>query len=145
MVPEDTFIAVMSGDELTNIKISEVIDLFINQPQVDVVSHDGKKMSRSLISNTRATDSRDFVSIQFEDSRSLVITPDHQIYTIESKQWKRANQLHTGDHVLDVNNQPKQITSIHTVKDIISHKIYALAVSPDQNYFANDVLIHNET
>jgi intein/homing endonuclease len=145
MVPEDTFIAVLSGDESTNMKISEVIDLFINQPQVDVMSHDGKKISASMVSNTRATDSRDFISIQFEQSRALVITPEHQIYITDNKQWKRANQLHAGEHVLDSSNTPKQITSVHTVKDNMSHKIYALAVTPDQNYFANDVLIHNES
>lgn len=144
MVPEDTYIATLSGEQICNVKISDVIDMFIEQPNVDVLSHDGKKITASMISNTRSTDARDFVSLQFEDTKSLILTPDHQVYTTD-KQWKRAQALHAGEFVLSFENKPKKITSTHTVRDLISRRIYALAVSPDQCYFANDVLIHNES
>lgn len=145
MVTEDTYITVLSGEQHCNVKISQVIDMFIEQPEVHVVSHDGKKVSNSVVSNTRATDSKDFISIQFEDAKSLVLTQEHQVYVVEDKQWKRAHQLHTGQHVLSSDNKSKKITSTHIVRDLISHKIYALAVTPDQCYYANDVLIHNES
>lgn len=145
MVTEDTYIAVLSGDQFSNVIITQAIDMFIESTEVYVASHDGKKITSSSISNTRATDSKDFISIQFETAKSLVLTPEHQVYIVEDKQWKRAAQLRTGQHVLTSDNKPKKITSTHIIRDLISHKIYALAVTPDQCYFANDVLIHNES
>lgn len=145
MLTEDTYITVVRDGEHMSEKINDVIDDFISGEVIEVLSHNGKKITQSTVSNTRSSDCKDFISIQFKDTKSLVVTPEHKVYMAGTKEWKKASELAVGQQVLTSLNEHKEITSLHVVRDKVIKRILALAVSPDQSYFANDVLVHNES
>jgi len=141
MLTEDTYITL--PDE-PNAKITEVFDRFIKGEEMQVESMDKNRIQPGEVCNTRTADSRDFISIHFDSSKSLVLTPDHRVYLPVEKKYIRADELSTGMEVLSSNNKPNKITSTHNIRDNRSSRVYALAIAPVQNYFANDVLVHNE-
>lgn len=75
-------------------------------------------------------------------NNSVKATADHPFYTPSGK-IKTVKNLKIGDKLVDSNNNPVVIESIDKVaEDVVVYNL--LDVTPNNNYYANDFLVHNK-
>jgi len=73
-------------------------------------------------------------------NRNLKITPDHLVYT--NRNWKAANMLKRGDIILNLNEGPTTVKSIEKLEG--ERFLFNLETLPHHNFFADDILVHND-
>lgn len=118
---------------------------FLEKKKTDVLveSYNEQKKANefSAVISTRGCDSRDFIFIKADTNESIVVTPDHKIYTDTG--WIRADNLTKNSLVLDSTVGLTKITDLHKIHDDLSQRVYTLTIDKTQCYFANGLLVHN--
>tara|TARA_R110000772_G_scaffold57914_3_gene131040 strand:+ start:2227 stop:2649 length:423 start_codon:yes stop_codon:yes gene_type:complete len=99
--------------------------------------------SDSNVVATRSSSSKDFIYIQTTSGTSIILTHDHKIY-IDSD-WIRADRLSIGLPVLNSELKETKIIDIHKIHNNTSQKVYNLTIENTQCFFANDILVHNDS
>jgi len=74
---------------------------------------------------------------------SLTVTPNHPMWLAEKKAWTRMEHVNIGDEFTDKDGNLVVVKSIEPVPGV--YTVYNLHLEgPNNNYFAGDVLVHNQ-
>ena len=83
------------------------------------------------------------LEITFDDNTELVTTPSHPLWCPVRKKWIPAGELLPSDFCINENGDEVQITTIDNLEG--NHTVYnLLTVTPNHNFFANGILVHNK-
>jgi len=143
MLTNDTAVTLISDGERVSTKLPEILDMICTDSELIIESYKSK-LTTATISSIRTSDSKDFVYIKTCCDSMLMMTPDHKIYLPENKEWVRAENVSKGLCVLLSNGTTSEISSTHIIADNTVSRVYSLAISPTQCFFANNILVHNE-
>ena len=140
MLPSTTVIDVNSE--------SHDIDYIVNNlttVDMSIKSYTLKKKTviDSDVIATRSSSSRDFIYIQTDTGETIILTHDHKIYI--NNEWVRADKIAPGQVTLNSSLDPATIIDIHKIHNDISQKVYNLTIEDTQCFFANDILVHNDS
>jgi intein/homing endonuclease len=142
MIPENTNI-ITSEDTLP---IRELVDVFTTKSETMITSYNTKtcKTEEALVVSTRRSNTHDLMFIETDyDEVKLLVTHDQRVYVKNKKQFLRPDKIHAGDQLLHVDDIEINVIKIHKIKNTLSGQVYTLVVDKNQNFFANDILIHN--
>ena len=140
MLPSTTVISVNSE--------SHDIDYIVN----NLTSVDMSVKSYSIKKNklvdcdviaTRSSSSKDFIYIQSETGESIILTHDHKIYA--DNEFIRADRVSAGSTILNSELTQSTVIETHKIHNDISQKVYNLTIEDTQCFFANDILVHNDS
>ena len=92
---------------------------------------------------TRSSSSKDFIYIKTQSGESVILTHDHKIYV--NSEWLRADKVSSGSTILNSELVQSVIVETHKIKNNSSRKIYNLTIEDTQCFFANDILVHNDS
>lgn len=81
----------------------------------------------------------ELVEITLENS-TLTLTPEHNVYT-SNNIWVEAKELTVSDFLILSDNSKSQIISIKRINK--ATVVYDLKIKNNENFFANNILIHN--
>ena len=70
----------------------------------------------------------------------LKVTPNHPLFVDE--QWKKAGEVKVGDKLFGKDGDEVEVVSVRTERGKL--KVYNLEISGVNNYFAENVLVHNK-
>lgn len=117
----------------------------ISTADITIKSYDKKKNKHvdNNVSSTRSSASRDFIYIQTECNKNIILTHDHKLYI--SGEWKRADQVSRGLNILTTSLDYSPIIDVHKIHNNVSQKVYNLSVEKTQCFFANGILVHNDS
>ena len=101
------------------------------------------KIVDSDVIATRSSSSKDFIYIQVESGESVILTHDHKIYV--NNEWLRADKVSPGSTILNSKLNQSVIIETHKIQNNTSRKIYNLTIEDTQCFFANDILVHNDS
>ena len=144
MLTKDTDIILLNEGEHENVKIAQLLDMITSEDEIVIESYD-KRVERGVVSSVRTSDCKDFIYIKCETGDTLVLTHDHKVYIPDEKSWMRADTIVCGKRLLSSDGTTTEIVSTHTISDTTPSRVYSLAVTPTQCYFANNILVHNES
>jgi hypothetical protein len=144
MLTKDTEVVIMTNETQVSTNIAILLDMITTQDVIEIASYDSKKVA-ATVSSVRTSDCKDFVYIKCEQGDTLVLTHDHKIYIPETKQWTRADCVTKGTKLLKHDGTKSTIQACHVISDVAPSRVYSLAVTPTQCYFANNILVHNES
>lgn len=102
-----------------------------------------KKIITSDVVATRSSSSKDFIYIQVETGESIILTHDHKIYA--DSEWLRADKIAVGLTVLNSELEQTKIVDMHKIHNDMTQKVYNLTIEDTQCFFANDILVHNDS
>lgn len=140
MLPSTTVISV-------NSEIHDIEHIVKNLTSVDmnIKSYNIKKKihTNSNVVATRSSSSKDFIYIQITTGESIILTHDHKIYA--NNEWVRADKLPTGSTILNSELNQSSVIEMHKIHNDISQKVYNLTIEDTQCFFANDILVHNDS
>lgn len=102
-----------------------------------------KKIITSDVVATRSSSSKDFIYIQVETGESIILTHDHKIYV--DSEWLRADKIAVGLTVLNSELEQTKIVDMHKIHNDMNQKVYNLTIEDTQCFFANDILVHNDS
>ena len=140
MLPSTTVIDVNSE--------SHDIDYIVNNlTSIDMTikSYNIKKseVTSSTVISTRSSSSKDLIYIQTDTGEAVILTHDHKIYV--DNEWIRADKLSPGQVTLNSKLKQSTIIDMHKIHNDISQKVYNLTIEDTQCFFANDILVHNDS
>lgn len=140
MLPSTTVINVNS--EIHDI---EHIVKNLTSVEMDIKSYNIKKKeyTNSNVVATRSSSSKDFIYIQTNTGESIILTHDHKIYA--NNEWIRADKIPTGSTVLNSELNQSSVIEMHKIHNDISQRVYNLTIEGTQCFFANDILVHNDS
>jgi intein/homing endonuclease len=140
MLPSTTAISVNS-----EIHDMEYIVKSMTSVEMNIESYNikNKKLTSSNVVATRSSSSKDFIYIQIESGESIILTHDHKIYT--NNEWIRADKIPTGSTILNSKLNQLKVIEMHKIHNDISQKVYNLTIEDTQCFFANDMLVHNDS
>jgi hypothetical protein len=144
MLTKDTDVILLNEGEHEKIKITRLLDMITSEDKIIVESYD-KRPEQGVVSSVRTSDCKDFIYIKCDTGDTLVLTHDHKIYIPEDRAWMRADAVVCGKKLLSSDGSMATITSAHTISDTTPSRVFSLAVTPTQCYFANNILVHNES
>lgn len=144
MLTKDTDVVLTTDDNQVQTKIADILDMITTQDEIMIESYDSKMVSAS-ISSVRTSDCKNFIYIKCEQGDTIILTHDHKVFIPETKQWVRADNITRDMKLLKRDGTKSAIQSCHTISDVSPSRVYSLAVSPTQCYFANNILVHNES
>lgn len=140
MLPSTTVISV-------NSEIHDIEHIVKNLTSVDmnIKSYNIKKKihTNSNVVATRSSSSKDFIYIQITTGESIILTHDHKIYA--NNEWVRADKLPAGSTILNSELNQSSVIEMHKIHNDISQKVYNLTIEDTQCFFANDILVHNDS
>ena len=142
MIPENTNIST-SEDTLS---IKELVDEFTSRKETIVTSYNVKsrKNEETIVVSTRRSNTHDLVFIETDyDEVKLIVTHDQRVFIKNKQQFIRPEKIHTSDQLQHVDGIEVNVVKIHKIKNTLSDQVYTLVVDKNQNFFANDILIHN--
>ena len=102
-----------------------------------------KKIITSDVVATRSSSSKDFIYIQVETGESIILTHDHKIYV--DSEWLRADKIAVGLTVLNSELEQTNIVDMHKIHNDMTQKVYNLTIEDTQCFFANGILVHNDS
>lgn len=140
MLPSTTFIEVNSETQ----GIEYIVEN-ITTREITVKSYNKKtkKHDDSIVISTRSSTCKDFIYIQTVCNKSIIMTHDHKVYV--DGEWTRADQVSKGHNILTKSLDYSNIIDIHKISNNTSQKVYNLSVDDHQCFFANDILVHNDS
>lgn len=144
MLTKDTNVVLVTDDNQVQANIAQMLDMIVSEDVIEIESYD-TKMVAATVSSVRTSDCKDFVYIKCEQGDTLVLTHDHKIYTPETKQWVRADNITKEMKLLKRDGSQSAIQACHVISDVTPSRVFSLAVTPTQCYFANNTLVHNES
>jgi len=142
MIPENTNIST-SEDTLT---IKELVDGFVTREKTDVISYNCKtcKNEPTPVISTRRSTTHDLVFIETDyDEVKLIVTHDQRVYIKNKKEFQRPDKIKVGDELQHIDEIDVCVVKIHKIQNTLSDKVFTLIVDKNQNFYANDILIHN--
>lgn len=142
MIPENTNISTPED----TLPIKELVDEFATKEDTVVTTHNVKthKNEEALVVSTRRSNTHDLVFVETDyDEVKLIITHDQRVYIKNKKQFLRPDKIHAGDQLQHVDGISVNVVKIHKIKNTLSDQVYTIVVDKNQNFFANDILIHN--
>ena len=140
MLPSTTVINVNSEERDLDYVIENLTSVDMSIKSYEVKK---KKIITSDVVATRSSSSKDFIYIQVETGESIILTHDHKIY-VDSK-WLRADKIAVGLTVLNSELEQTKIVDIHKIHNDMTQKVYNLTIEDTQCFFANDILVHNDS
>ena len=144
MLTNDTTVTLMNGNDRVSTKLPEILEMICTDDELIIESYESK-ITTATISSIRTSDSKDFLYLKTCCDNTLMLTPDHKIYLPETKEWIRAENMSKGLCVLMSDGSTSEILSTHIIADNTASRVYSLAITPTQCYFANNILVHNES
>lgn len=144
MLTKDTDVILLNESEHENVNIAQLLDMITSEDEIVIMSFD-KRVEQGVVSSIRTSDCKDFIYIKCETGDTLVLTHDHKVYIPDEKTWMRADAVVCGKKLLSSDGTVTTIVSTHTINDTTPSRVYSLAVTPTQCYFANNILVHNES
>lgn len=137
MIPSNVTVSVSGGD----MSVEQLVDTFIDDDLLIYTSTGAKAIKTSSVVNTRGSDSKDFVYIEANEY-NVILTPQARVYDVETREWIRAEKITTACKLRVIDNaEPQQVTTIHTIKNSLSEKVYMLTIDETGSFFANKILI----
>lgn len=140
MLPSNTIITTICGEQ----DLDQIVN---NLTSIDYTacSYNTKKLkpTSSDIVATRSSSSKDFIYIQVESGNSIIMTHDHKAF-VDGK-FTRADKISPGMSVLNSSYEPDNVVDIHKIQNNTSQKVYNLTVIDTQCFFANNILVHNDS
>ena len=140
MLPSNTIITTICGEQ----DLDQIVN---NLTSIDYTacSYNTKKLkpTSSDIVATRSSSSKDFIYIQVESGNSIIMTHDHKAF-VDGK-FARADKISPGMSVLNSSYEPDNVVDIHKIQNNTSQKVYNLTVIDTQCFFANNILVHNDS
>ena len=140
MLPSTTVIDVNSESHDIDYIVSNLTSIDMN-----IKSYNIKKSTitdKNVIA-TRSSSSKDLIYIQTDTGETVIVTHDHKIYI--DNEWIRADKISPGQQALNSELKQTAIIDMHKIHNDISQKVYNLTVEDTQCFFANDILVHNDT
>ena len=101
------------------------------------------KIIDSNVISTRSSSSKDFIYIQTISGEAIILTHDHKIYA--NNEFVRADKISPSSTVLNSKLEQTAIIDMHKIHNDISQKVYNLTIEDTQCFFANDILVHNDS
>ena len=152
----------VSGDTMimTNVgklTVKEIFERFNNGEKFIIDSFNVKesKLEKDEIDDILLTKrNANTIELILEDNPTLVLTPDHRVFT-KNRGWVQACQLSEEDILLKIDEKRELYIFYSTfiknaietkIKKINIHKnenVYDLKVRKNNNFFANNLLVHN--
>ncbi len=72
----------------------------------------------------------------------LRVTGNHNVWSVNRREWIHAQELEVGDSLLNPQGQPVRVDLIEKVEG--SNTLYNLGLTGEnRNYFTEDILVHN--
>jgi hypothetical protein len=142
MVPENTNI-LTPEDTLT---IKEMVDEFVSRQETKVISYNVKKQVKeeSVVVSTRRSTTHDLYYIETDyDEVKVLVTHDQRIYIKNQSAFYRPERIKINDQLLHADGIDVNVVKVHKIKNTLSDQVYTLIVDNNYNFFANDILIHN--
>jgi ribonucleotide reductase alpha subunit len=118
---------------------------YLPMPPVEVLSYDleTKQQVWSLITAFAETSPKAKVlKIVTNDFKSIVVTPQHEIYT-ENRDYVRAENLEDTDILKSIEGTESHLVKIEHLEEEIP--VYDITVENTNNFYANGILVHNCT
>ncbi len=140
MLPSTTVINVNSEERDLDYIIESLTSVDMSIKSYEVKK---KKIITSDVVATRSSSSKDFIYIQVETGESIILTHDHKIYV--DSEWLRADKIAVGLTVLNSELEQTKIVDIHKIHNDMTQKVYNLTIEDTQCFFANDILVHNDS
>ncbi len=88
----------------------------------------------------------ELVVIELDNGSVLKLTPNHRVYLFDLG-WMRADEIQPQDMLYTYDSEYPEVVWRETIKDISKEHfrgtVYNFHCTPDENYFANGVLVHN--
>lgn len=142
MIPKNTNIATPED----TMSIMEITDDFTNEGETLVTTYNIKSKSHepSCVLSTRRSTTHDMVFIETDyDEVKIIVTHDQRVYIKNKKQFLRPDKIQTGDQLQHLDDIDVRVIKMHKIKNTLSEQVYTLIVNENQNFYANDILIHN--
>jgi len=125
----DTLIESKEGfKKIQDIEIGDLVNSY------DIYNN---KMVFSEVVNIFQKESKQYLNI----NDSLKVTAQHPFWV--DNQWKKASDIEINDSLFLNDKSFEKVKSIETVREKV--KVYNLQVEGYNNYFANNVLVHNKS
>lgn len=128
------------------LSIKEIVDGFADRKDTKVKSYNvkTKQIEDSNVVSTKSSATYELVFIETDyDEVKLIITHDQRVYILNKQEFLRPERIHPGDKLLHIDEIDVNVVKVHKIKNTTSDQVYTLLVENNQNYFANDILIHN--
>lgn len=142
MLPSNTLITLCKDSQ---IEISSIVDDF--KPGVDAkilgCHEKSNKRVTAEVMSTRSSSAKDFIYITTSSGEHLKITPPQKIFNAGEKSWIYAHQVAIGTQLLKSDRTITEVVDVHEIHDKVSVKVYTLTIDTTQNYYANNILVHN--
>lgn len=140
MLPLATVIHVNSEDHDIDYIVNNItsIDMYIKSYNIKK-----SKIIDSVVIATRSSTSKDFIYIQTDSGESIILTHDHKIFA--DGEWIRADKITTGAEVINIDLKQTTVVDIHKIHNNVSQRVYNLAIEDTQCFFANNLLVHNDS
>lgn len=128
--------------EATNIEIQRLVELVSVGP-VKVLSYDietGREKWKYITAIGKTSPQAEVVKLTFNETKSLVLTPDHRVYT-KNRGYVEAKLLTKYDTLILQDGTETNIISCEYLNESIP--VYDITVEDTHNFFANGLLISN--
>jgi hypothetical protein len=124
----------------------EEIDINIEDIQIgdEVLSFNENtgKLEWKKILNTFERKNNKLIVLKLSNGIKIKSTPEHRFYEVQLNDWIEATYLKVGMKLLDT--QLKEIKIEEISEEIGEVEVYNFEVQDNHNYFAGDVLVHND-
>lgn len=132
---------IVTGDDVK--RIEDIVNTLHEQDvHVRAYNESRHKILDCEVTSTRGSSSKELIMIKTKRDDSLIMTHDHKVFG--DNKWVRADKLHTGILLLNSDLESVELVEIHTIHNPTAQKVYNLTVDKTRNFFANNILVHND-
>lgn len=125
----------MDNGELKNIEDVLIGDKILTYNEKSKLNEIG------VVGNLKQHQENSLIKLKF-DSIEITTTNEHPFYIL-NKGWIKASELSIGDFCLTIDGNKLELNSIQSINQ--ESLVYnLLSVSPNHNFYANNILVHNK-
>ena len=107
-----------------------------------VLSFNGLEKEASVVGEINNHEVNNIIKLSFDSDITITTTYEHPFFVV-GKNWVKAKDLLIGDVALNVNGGQNTLKEIEYYDD--TQTVYnLLSVSPNHNFYANNILVHNK-
>ena len=107
-----------------------------------ILSFNGLEMEASVVGEINNHEVNNIIKLSFDSDITITTTYEHPFFVV-GKNWVKAKDLLIGDVTLNVNGGQTTLKQIEYYDD--TQTVYnLLSVSPNHNFYANNILVHNK-
>tara|TARA_B110000240_G_scaffold196990_1_gene250758 strand:+ start:5684 stop:14206 length:8523 start_codon:yes stop_codon:yes gene_type:complete len=127
----------LTGDSVKN------VEDFKSGDPILTYNPDDNKQEEGVVGNIDTKSVTSLIEITFDNGNILQTTEEHPFY-VKDKGLVNASELKPLDICKTINEDLSTITTVNKIKG--DYKVYNLIdVSPNSNYYANGILVHNKS